>query len=154
MAAEQEPYTLLDLSPVLRSIMAARGLSVADMARMAGVSKSAMEKYLAGPSSPRAVAVASLARALNISTDALVFGEFYEMTEKAAHRAAVDGFIKLLRDLKSDPELSRTFAELEPGSDALSDFTMRVALDRADDVHRQFVGRHFRILPATTTIKR
>ncbi|MBL3567900.1 hypothetical protein BV509_19750 [Rhodovulum sulfidophilum] len=91
---------------------------------------------------------------MNISTDALVFGEFYEMTERAAHRAAVDGVIKLLRGLKSDPELSRTFAEPEPGSDALSDFTMRVALDRADDVHRQFVGRHFRILPATTTIKR
>ena len=59
MSGDQSAYETLDLSERLRTVMAQYKLSVSELAEHAGVSKSAMEKYLAGPSSPRATAIAS-----------------------------------------------------------------------------------------------
>lgn len=72
----QARITELDISERLRLMMRERKLTVAGMAQAAGVSKSAMEKYLAGPpgpSSPRATAVASVCQELSASANLLLF---------------------------------------------------------------------------------
>ncbi|RBO54521.1 hypothetical protein DSD19_03825 [Rhodovulum sp. BSW8] len=139
MTAEQERYETIDISKTLRSIMAVRRLTVSDMARMAGVSKRAMDNYLAGPSKPRATAIASLAKALELSADTILFGEL-DVNGEAAYQAAFNTFVKLMRDLKSDPDLSKRFLDFEPGSEAFNDFVMSLAFERAGAFRRQFAA--------------
>ncbi len=152
MTVEQEPIQVLDMSFVLRTTMAARGLSVAEMAKLAGVSKSAMEKYLSGPSSPRAVAVASLSRALGLSADTIMFGELDGHAE-LAHQLAFQAFARLLKDLKSDADLSSAFANVSPGTDEFADFVRNVSFERAGQFKREFDGdrreAHFQKATAT-----
>lgn len=126
----QEPMQELDLSTILRQIMAVRRLSVSDMAKAAGVSKSAMEKYLAGPSSPRLVAIASLARALGLSIDRIVFGEI-DPVEELVYQVAFHEMDMLISDLKSDEELRSRFQGLEEGSKSFAEFSRHLAYVRA-----------------------
>lgn len=126
----KKPFETLDLSFTLRTTMVANNLSVSEMAEIAGVSKSAMEKYLAGPSSPKAVAIASISKALGISTDTLIFGELDGNIENA-YQHAFRAFAELIKALKSDPEFSDLFAHFEYGSDEFSDFVRNVAFDHA-----------------------
>lgn len=137
MNDSQQPLEELDLSFVLRTVMAARGLNVQNMADMAGVSKSAMEKYLAGPSSPRAVAIASLAKGLGISADSLMFGEIDPHIERA-YELAFREIATLIEDLKSDPVLGPRFAALAPGSEAFAAFVRNLAFERAGQFRRAF----------------
>lgn len=158
MQDSQRPIEELDLSFMLRTVMAARGLTVQDMADMAGVSKSAMEKYLAGPSSPRAVAVASLSRALGLSADTLMFGEIDPNVE-LAYELAFRELASLVEDLKTDPALAPKFAALEPGNEAFAAFVRNVAFERAGMFKRRFnadrrSAHAATILPPETTVKR
>jgi transcriptional regulator with XRE-family HTH domain len=122
---------------MLRTIMAARGLSVGQMADLAGVSKSAMEKYLAGPSSPRATAIASLSRALGLSADTIMFGELDPHIE-LAYELVFRAFADLVRDLKTSPGLAQQFSDLEPRSEAFAAFLRDIAFERAGKFKRQF----------------
>lgn len=124
--------TTLDLSVILRQVMAARNLSVADMAERAGVSKSAMEKYLAGPSSPRATAIASLSRSLGISADRLMFGELdphLELSRGLAFKTIAD----LIQDLKNPEVIGGEFTELDKDTKVFEEFVRNTAYDRAGD---------------------
>jgi transcriptional regulator with XRE-family HTH domain len=133
----QAPMQEIDLSIILRQIMAARRLSVAEVADAAGVSKSAMEKYLSGPSSPRLVALASLSRALDLSMDRIVFGEI-DPNEELVFTIAFREMRMLISDLKSDGALWDTFSGLEARSDALSDFAHELAYVRAVQMRNRF----------------
>jgi transcriptional regulator with XRE-family HTH domain len=115
--ASQPPMEYLDLSVILRQIMAVRRLSVSDMAKAAGVSKSAMEKYIAGPSSPRLVAIAALSRALGLSLDQIVFGEI-DADEEMVYRIAFREMDTLILDLKSDEDLKEKRSPITPVSSA------------------------------------
>lgn len=139
MKSEQQPLEALDISHQLRTIMAARGLTVHDLATMAGVSKSTMEKYLAGPSSPRLVAVASISKALEISLDTIVFGEFDAHVE-LARQLAFKGFANMLNDLKENPELMERFLGAERHSDEFADFVRNLAYEKSGQFSRSFAA--------------
>lgn len=134
---EQQPFEALDMSFILRTVMAARSLTASEMASKAGVSKSAMEEYLAGPSSPRAVAVASLSRSSELSADTLMFGEIDKHIE-IAYQPAFEAFAQLPKDLKSDPELSDRFTSFDPGTDEFSDFVRNLPFERTGSFKRNF----------------
>lgn len=137
MKREQPPLESLDLSIMLRQVMAVRGLSVGDMAELGAVSKSAMEKYLAGPSSPRAVTIANLSRELKLSADTLMFGQLDTHVE-VAYRVAFRVIADLLKELKGEPELAGAFASLEPGTEAFADFVRDLTFERAGIFRRAF----------------
>ena len=149
MMPGQLPLETLNISHMLRSIMVVRGLTVSELADMAGVSKSAMEKYLAGPSSPRAVAIANLSLSLKLSADMLMFGELDPHVE-VAYQLAFKAFAKLIEDLKSHEALAAEFATLDPKSKQFSDFVRDLAFERAGQFKRTFNAdrrdEHFGIL--------
>ena len=128
--AKQDLLTEVDISTILRQVMAVRRLSVSDLATAAGVSKSAMEKYLAGPSSPRLVSLIALSNALKLSLDMLVFGEI-DPHEELLYGIALQQFLSIITDLKSDPELAQRFASIEGGSKEFSSFARNLAHERA-----------------------
>lgn len=131
MAAKQVSFDELDLSAQLRLVMATERLNVTQMAAAAGVSKSAMEKYLAGPSSPRATAVASLCANLGLSIEWLLFG--YSDNDRLRVRDfALNAIVGLLHDLKNDPALSAKFAALDGASKDFATFSLDVASGRAE----------------------
>ncbi len=129
--------------------MAARGLTVTQLVRMAGVSRSAMEKYLAGPSSPGAVTIANLSKELNMSADLLMFGNLDPQVESAYQRA-FKAFADLIEALECDPIPAPEFRSLKVGSKAFADFARDQAFARAGLFKRSFeAGRrdeHFRIV--------
>ena len=123
----------LDISVRLRMLMASEKLTVAELAAMAGVSKSAMEKYLAGPSSPRATAVASLAANLGLSLEWLLFG-YSESDRVRIRNLSMSAMFQLLHDLKSPGEVRESFNALEVGSKEFNTFAIDLATDRAEDL--------------------
>lgn len=128
--AKQDALMEVDLSTILRQVMAVRRLSVSDLATAAGVSKSSMEKYLAGPSSPRLVSLIALSDALKLSLDRLVFGEI-DPHEELLYGITFQQFLAVISELKSDPELAQQFASLETGSKEFFGFARNLAHDRA-----------------------
>lgn len=74
-ATSQDKKSEIDVSVRLRELMREHKLSVSQIASIAGVSKSAMEKYLAGPSSPRATAMVAICEQLDTSADWLLLGK-------------------------------------------------------------------------------
>jgi transcriptional regulator with XRE-family HTH domain len=133
MPSKQVAFDDLDLSDRLRLVMTVEKLTVSELAQAAGVSKSAMEKYLAGPSSPRATAIASLCANLGLSVEWLMFG--YSDNDRLRIRdLAVGTLFQLLQDLKTKPELRSEFDRLEAGSRAFTTFALSVASERAEDV--------------------
>lgn len=135
---------VIDLSARLRELMDKSRLTVADMAEKAGVSKSAMEKYLAGPSSPRCTAIAAICREFAVSADWLIFGE----TEPDLNREQFllfqlvnDGFHILLMELKLGGPLCEKFAHLEPSSVELREFVHLLSQERAFEIKEQFRKR-------------
>ena len=137
MGSDQPPIESLDLSSLLHTIMAARNLTVSDMARMSGVSKSSMEKYLAGPSSPRAISIASLSRALGLSADTILFGVLDSKVE-LAYELAFRAFASLIEDLKDEAKLGTEFNGLTAGTEAFSEFVRNAAFERARRFKREF----------------
>lgn len=123
----------LDISVRLRMLMASEKLTVAELAAMAGVSKSAMEKYLSGPSSPRATALASLAANLGLSLEWLLFG-YSENDRVRIRNLSMSAMFQLLHDLKSPGEIRATFNALEVGSKEFNSFAIDLATDRAEEL--------------------
>lgn len=128
---DKQPVTVeVDISERLRLLMMHHKKTVADMAAHAGVSKSAMEKYLAGPSSPRATAVASLCVALEVNAHWLLFGE--PDNDLLIIKSAVgEVVIALLNDLKQDTKLAGEFVAEEFGSSEWRMFTWETGDTRA-----------------------
>lgn len=139
MTRAQAAFETLDLSDRLRLLMASHKLTVGEMAEKAGVSKSAMEKYLAGPSSPRAASVASICAALNVDADWLLLGRESDLFNLQS--IAFGEMLRLLEDLKRDKELSETYQRLELGSQEWRAFVLEVALERAVEVRNTFTKR-------------
>lgn len=133
MSGKQVIFEELDLSERLRVLMAVEKMTVSELSQAAGVSKSAMEKYLAGPSSPRATAIASLCANLGLSVEWLLFG--YSDNDRTRVRdLAFSAMFQLIQDLKADPALRSAFESLESGSRELSAFAVNVASVRAEAV--------------------
>jgi transcriptional regulator with XRE-family HTH domain len=133
MSGEQVTFENLDISGQLRMIMAAKRLTVAELARAAGVSKSAMEKYLAGPSSPRATAIASLCANLDLSVEWLLFG--YSTDD--AHRVrdlAMNVIFQLIQDLKNPGPTHDHFEALVAGSRDFNGFALEVASSLSHEI--------------------
>jgi len=91
MQGDQAKTENLDISERLRFLMSQHKLTVAELASRAGVSKSAMEKYLAGPSSPRATTVVTICKQFGVTSDWLLFPGMVQ--EYAAFRDEVSGVI-------------------------------------------------------------
>ena len=131
MGGKQVTFQTLDLSNQLRMVMATERLIVTQMAEAAGVSKSAMEKYLAGPSSPRATAIAALCTNLGLSLEWLLFG-YSDNDWRRVRDTAFLSFMNLLQDLKQDEELVRHFSETEAGSKDFVSLAIEIATSRAE----------------------
>lgn len=138
-AAKQGHDGVVDLSILLRQRMVSHRMSVADMAAAAGVSKSAMEKYLAGPSSPRLVSMIPLARALDTTLERLVSGET-DPHEELVHALSFQQLMALLQELKGEGDIARQFASLDPASKEFADFTRNLSHERAVDTRRRFAA--------------
>ncbi len=131
MSSKKVDFKVLDLSAQLRYLMASERLSVSELAQAAGVSKSAMEKYLAGPSSPRATAVASLCANLGLSIEWLLFG--YSDNDRLRVRDFVTKALHdIIFDLKNDPTLSAQFEGHKANSKEFSTFALGVAMDQSE----------------------
>lgn len=131
MRADQVTFEVLDLSAQLRLVMASERLTVIQLADAAGVSKSAMEKYLAGPSSPRATAIASLCANLGLSPEWLMFG-YTDNDWRRIRDFAFRDFVGLLHDIKQDQDLAARFAACDAGSKEFLTLAMETATARAE----------------------
>ena len=131
MNGKQVTFEVLDLSAQLRMVMATERLTVSQLADAAGVSKSAMEKYLAGPSSPRATAIASLCANLGLNPEWLLFG-YNENDWRRVRDFAFRAFVDLLHDMKADASLSAEFAALDASSKDFRTFAIDVSTMRAE----------------------
>lgn len=139
MPRAQASFETLDLSDRLRLLMSAHKLTISEMAEKAGVSKSAMEKYLAGPSSPRATAIASICSALNVDADWLLLGRESDLF--TLQSLAFGEIFTLLEDLKRDGKLSDEFHRLDLGSLAWREFARELGLARAVELRNTFDKR-------------
>ena len=121
-----QPADLLDLSDRLRRLMNDCDMTVSELAEAAGVSKSAMEKYLAGPSSPRAQVIARLCERTGVTADWLLLG-FHDPYPAFIRSQTMAATTALLSEVRYSPEVrERLFA----GSD-----------DDAYDAIRELAGK-------------
>lgn len=105
MALKQDEKAEVDISDRLREILNAKRLTVAELAARVGVSKSAMEKYLAGPSSPRAGTIIAICNEFGVTADWLLFPGMGE--EYFAFRGIVSRVIEgLVEDMRRDPQIA------------------------------------------------
>lgn len=126
----QQVISELDLSERLRFLMRLHGLTVQEFAEIAGVSKSAMEKYLAGPSSPRATALASICFGLGVNAQWLLFGT--PDNDLLLIRDAVDDVIAdILNELKQGGAIAEPFQRNQFGTKEWRVFTWELADQRA-----------------------
>lgn len=135
----QDKITELDISERLRFLMREHKLSVSDIASVAGVSKSAMEKYLAGPSSPRATAIASICSELGANAHWLLFGT-PDDDLRIIQSVVDDVLVDLLNELKQGGEVAEPFARNEFGTRDWRMFTWELADQRS----REAIERIFR----------
>ncbi|OIQ67916.1 helix-turn-helix domain protein [mine drainage metagenome] len=131
--SKQAALETLDLSERLRFVMTMHKLSVSELAANAGVSKSAMEKYLSGPSVPRATAIASLCIELGINAEWLLFGR-PDNDLRLVRRESENGIVALLNELKQPGTLSENFAKLGIGTSEWRKFTWEVGNERAVEI--------------------
>ena len=133
MSGDQETSATLDLSERLRLLMIFHKLTVTELAKHAGVSKSAMEKYLAGPSSPRATAIAAICSNLSVNAEWLIFGhaddDIRRIRDIGTHEV-----IRLLNDIKKQGDLQDSFAHTEFESKAWQSFVVDVGTTRAEEL--------------------
>ncbi|WP_162497499.1 helix-turn-helix domain-containing protein [Roseovarius dicentrarchi] len=113
-------------------------LNVSEIAKLAGVSKSTMEKYLAGPSSPRATAVVSICQHLGANAHWLLFGMPDEGL-RIVHSAVEDGFVDLLNELKQGGSILKPFTDKEFGTKDWRLFTWELADQRARETVERIV---------------
>lgn len=126
---ENVTFETLDLSARLRFLMVSHKLSVSGMADAAGVSKSAMEKYLAGPSSPRATSLASLCVNLGVNAEWLIFGQADEDLRRVRD-FSFNAFMSLIEDIDSLQTPSDSLLNLSDHNQRLA--AMSLASDRAE----------------------
>jgi len=110
-------------------------LTVTEMAEVAGVSKSAMEKYLAGPSSPRATAIASPCAGLGINSEWLIFGQADDDLRRIRD-IGTHSIYALLQELKQAGSLAGSFQSLKLGSKEWRSFALKVGAKRAAELSK------------------
>lgn len=133
MSGEQSISETLDISERLRVIMSSYKLSVADLAGHAGVSKSTMEKYLAGPSSPRATALASLCASLQVNAEWLIFGHADDDIRRI-QQIGTHSITALLQEIKQPGPLKDEFEAHELGSSEWRLFSLNLGAERAHEL--------------------
>ncbi|MGB0662052.1 MAG: helix-turn-helix domain-containing protein [Mangrovicoccus sp.] len=120
----------IDISSQLRDLQRTKKITVAEMAQTAGVSKSTMEKYLAGPSSPGAVPIAKLCAEYGLSADWMITGRkpaIFRMSSSAFFTQLV-GLMDLLKRCE---ELGQQFSSLSLGSKEWTSFVTNTATEQA-----------------------
>ena len=142
MSRDKISFDTLDLSERLRFLMVSYKLSVAEMAEAAGVSKSAMEKYLAGPSSPRATSVAALCVNLGVNAEWVLFGRADDDLRRTRD-LAFSAFLGLIEDIARMQTLDDPMIDLSDKSQRSS--ALSVASDHAEDLVRAITADRIRI---------
>lgn len=132
MQSSKQSLETLDVSDRLRLLMATHKLTVSELAERAGVSKSAMEKYLAGPSSPRATALASICLSMGVSADWLLLGHDDDLYR--VQSMALSVIISMLDDLKREGALNEQFEALPFGSKQWREFARELAFEHAAEI--------------------
>jgi len=130
MTAGQDDKSAIDLSDRLRELMTSNDLTVSDMAVRAGVSKSALEKYLAGPSSPRVASVVAICNSFGVSADWLLFGVM-NADPLIIHQKVAHVISQLLNDLKQGGPAVSGFHQLDGSSREWRMFALETADLRA-----------------------
>lgn len=129
-ASAQDKISEIDVSDRLRLLMRDHKLTVWDMAKLAGVSKSTMEKYLAGPSSPRATALYAICEKLGVNAHWLLFG-LPDDDLRIIHTVVEDVLVDLLNELKQGGEIADPFARYSFGTSDWRLFTYELSDQRA-----------------------
>lgn len=148
MSSSHDVVEQLDISERLRWLMTEHKLTVVELASHAGVSKSAMEKYLSGPSSPRATAIASICMSLNVNAEWLLFGR-PDTDLRLVQDAASSVIIALLNDLRVDAELQQGFQIHATSSQEWRMFTWELADLRAIEVVSLLISKRQKQLEFT-----
>ena len=133
MTVKQSSAHSVDISQNLRELMNVHRLTVADLARRVGVSKSAMEKYLAGPSSPRASTIRTICLEFGVDAEWLLFGYNLPLT-RTLMSASYSAFLALMDELKQPGSFSEEFMTTEFGSAAWRQFVLHIATERAEEL--------------------
>jgi transcriptional regulator with XRE-family HTH domain len=122
----------IDISPQMRELMRLHDLTLATMAAEIGVSKSAVEKYLAGPSSPRAVTVANICERFDESADWVLFGKVEDQRAQRAllHTLVLGALWRAMDECASSVPT--------PGTAESRDFVERELIPRAWKVVDEF----------------
>ena len=120
--------------------MLQRKLTVAELANKVGVSKSAIEKYLAGPSSPRAATIVAICREFEVPADWLLFG-YRQRLQHILLSSSFSAFQAVIHEMKQPGELSSRFSILEWGSPEWRNFVFHLADERANELNADVVRR-------------
>ncbi len=140
MSGKQVVFRDLDISERLRMVMVTDKLTVSQLADAAGVSKSAMEKYIAGPSSPRATSLASLCANLGIGLEWLVFGPA-DNDYLRVRGYVFSELFQLMHDLREEGHLRSRFESCDPGSREFRQFATDEATKRAEEIGAKMAKR-------------
>lgn len=142
MSSKQSSADSVDISDNLRELMKVHKLTVADMAGRVGVSKSAMEKYLAGPSSPRAATIRAICLEFDVDAEWLLFGYKLRLSP-ILMSASYSTFQALINELKQPNPISEKFSEIEWASSNWRQFVSDVASERAEELNQDVSKRVF-----------
>ena len=135
----------LDISESLRALMQQHKLTVAEMAERCGVSKSAMEKYLAGTSSPRAGIIQKICIEFGVEADWILFGySIGSSFSSVLLSSAYASFQSILNELKQKSSLSEEFEKIEWGSSHWRNFLLNVATERANEIQADVSARLYK----------
>lgn len=142
MPQENVTFETLDLAERLRLLMVSYKLSVSEMADAAGVSKSAMEKYLAGPSSPRATSLAALCVNLGVNAEWLIFGHADEDLRRVRD-FSFRAFMRLIEDIAHGQASSD--ARIDLSDQGQSQAALSLASDRAEELQEAIARDRLRM---------
>lgn len=140
MSSSKPRTDTVDISEPLRALMRQHKLTVSQMAERVGVSKSAMEKYLAGPSSPRASTIQAICLSFGVAADWLLF-QYRQPLQQVLAGSAYGDFQSLLHELKQPGTLSSRFSEIEWGQPEWRQFATDVASERAEELTAKVARR-------------
>ena len=94
----------------LREAMTETGKTQADIARITGLQRSAISRYLSGEYEPKALAVGKISRVLGVS-EMWLFG--YDVPKnRTAEQKKNDDLVQVIAKLRNDPEFFEVVSKL------------------------------------------
>lgn len=140
VAGKQAHDDTIDLAPQLRELMQRHKLTVSQLAERVGVSKSAMEKSLAGPGSPRASTIRAMAAEFNVRADWRLFG-YANLLPVILPGSPYGSFQALLQEMKQPGPVSEAFEGAEWGAREWRNSVSSLAQDRSNELSADVLRR-------------